>query len=297
MRQDTLKGDLLALFTVSIWAGWMIITRLGVKSHLSPFDITFLRFATAGLLFSPLAIRSRREIFRAPKPLLLLMLLGAGAPYVWISAIGFQHAPASHGILIPGTMPLWVALLSFFLFRERFSGGRLVGYAFIFSGILFKLGSSLRTDWGLAGVDAYFLLAAILWAVYTVSNRKAGLSPLAATAWVTSGSAIALAIPYLLYQWKSPHALDLSRAALQIFYQGILTSIVSLITYNKAIEKIGASRSSAFAALVPAMVTFLAYPILGEKPGPQDLIFVACMTLGVALASNLLSKKAEGCAG
>ena len=219
------------------------------------------------------------------------MLIGAGAPYVLISAIGFKYAPASHGILIPGTMPLWVALLSLFLFKEKFSGWRLLGYGLIFLGILYKLGSSLLMgmDWVL--VDGYFLFAAILWAIYTVSNRKSHLSPLAATAWITSGTAFFMLIPYLYYQSRFPHSLDLMGSLTQIVYQGIFTSIVSLITYNKAIEIIGASRTSAFAALVPAMVTLLAYPILDEKPTLRDLAFVACMTLGVLLASNLISKK------
>ena len=175
MRSETMKGDLLAFITVSIWAGWMIITRLGVQSQLSPFDITFLRFTTAGILFLPFAIRSRRQILKTPKLLLFLMLLGAGTPYVLLSAFGFQHAPASHGILIPGTMPLWVALLSLILFKEKFSGWRLVGYLLILLGILFKLGSSFLKGWDLVGVDTYFLLAAILWAIYTVSNRKSNL--------------------------------------------------------------------------------------------------------------------------
>lgn len=290
MLSKNLKGDLLAFVTVSIWAGWMIITRLGVQSSLSPFDITFLRFTTAGILFLPFAIKSRKQIFQTPKLLLFLMLLGAGAPYVLISAIGFQHAPASHGILIPGTMPLWVALLSVFLFKEKFSGLRLLGYALIFLGILFKLGSSFLKSWELVGVDSYFLLAAILWAIYTVSKRKSNLNAMAATAWVTSGSALALIIPYYLYQYRFPHALNLTGSALQIFYQGILTSIVSLITYNKAIDLIGASRTSAFAALVPVMVTLLAYPLLGESADARDLIFVCCMTLGVIFASKLSSK-------
>lgn len=291
MKNENLKGDLLAFVTVSIWAGWMIITRLGVKSHLSPFDITFLRFTTAGLIFLPLTIRNWKKISAAPKGILLLMLLGAGAPYVLVSALGFSHAPASHGILIPGTMPLWVALLSALIFKERFSKLRVLGYFFIFLGILFKLGLSLQLGWAWLSFDLYFLLAAILWAVYTVSNRKANLDALTATAWVTSGSAFFLLIPYWYYQSQFPHALNWKGSLLQIFYQGILTSIVSLITYNQAIKKIGASRTSAFAALVPAMVTLLAYPILDEVPSFKDFIFVALMTLGVILASNLMAQK------
>ncbi len=291
MQNKNLQGYLLAFITVSIWAGWMIITRYGVKTDLSPFDITFLRFTSAGILFLPLAIKSRKKILKTPKILLLLMLMGAGAPYVLVSAMGFRHAPASHGILIPGTMPLWVALLSIFLFKEKFSTARIIGYCLILLGILFKLRLSMQQGLSWVLVDGYFLFAAILWATYTVSNRKAKLDAMAATAWVASGSAFFSWIPYLYYQHQFPHHLDLRGSVLQIFYQGILTSIVSLITYNKAIEKIGASKTSAFAALVPALVTLLAFPFLDEKPTLQDFFFVACMTLGVLFASNLLSKR------
>jgi len=288
------RGFLLAFVTVSIWAGWIIVTRLGVKNQLSPFDITFLRFTTAGILLFPIAYKNRTKFFKTPKTLLLFMLLGAGAPYVAVSALGFRTAPASHGILIPGTMPLWVAFLSHFFFKEKFGDLRLGGYTLIFCGMLLKLHSSSLESLEILFHDTYFLFAAILWAIYTIANRKAGLSPLVAASWVTVGSCLSLLPFYLIYQWQNPHPLQIQGALLQIFYQGILTSIVSLITYNYASQTIGVSRTSAFAALIPAMVTLLAIPFLEEVPKTQDLIFIALMTVGVLLASNILVKKDKG---
>ncbi len=293
MKNENLKGYLLALVTVSIWAGWMIVTRLGMKTDLTAMDVTFLRFTTAGLLLFPLAYKNRKQIFKTPFWILGLMLLGAGAPYVLVSALGFHSSPASHGILIPGTMPLWVALLSSLFFKERFSKARLWGYAFIFVGMIFKLTLSFEQGWTSLLFDGYFIFASILWAIYTLSSRKANMDPFTATAWVTTGSALALVLPYLFYQIQYPHSLNLNKSLVQIFYQGILTSIVSLITFNKAVKLIGASSTSAFAALVPALVTLLAIPFLDETPQFKDFIFIGLMTLGVLLASGLISKKVK----
>jgi len=288
------RGFLFAFITVTIWAGWIIVTRLGTRSNLSPLDITFLRFTTAGILLFPIAFKNRAKILQTPKTLLFFMLLGAGAPYVAVSALGFRTAPASHGILIPGTMPLWVALLSHFFFKEKFGDLRLGGYTLILCGMLLKLHSSSIEGLEIFFHDTYFLFAAILWAIYTMANRKAGLSPLVAASWVTVGSCLSLLPFYLIYQWQNPYPLQFHGALLQILYQGILTSIVSLITYNYASQTIGVSRSSAFAALIPAMVTALAIPFLGEEPTIQDLVFVGLMTVGVLLASNVLVKKDKG---
>ena len=63
--------------------------------------------------------------------------------------------------------------------------------------------------------------------------------------------------------------------ALQAFVQGILTAIVSLIFYGRAVSILGASSGAAFAALSPAMTAVMAIPILGEWPTAMDWIAIA----------------------
>lgn len=46
----TMRGALYGLAAVSIWSGWIVVARLGLKTSLTSWDIAALRFGVAGLL-------------------------------------------------------------------------------------------------------------------------------------------------------------------------------------------------------------------------------------------------------
>lgn len=279
-----IQGYALAFTTIIIWSGWLITSRMGLLSGLSSFDLTFLRFTTAGLLMLPIAIKNLHLITKENRKGITLMMLGAGAPYLLICNMGFASAPASHGILTPSTMPLWVALGAYFLFGEKVGAFRIIGYFFIICGAAFKLSTG---EHGVEAADLYFLGGGILWAIYTIQAKRHNyLSPIIATSFVASGTMILFAVPYAIYQFNEPHTLPLLDSAQQIIYQGVLVSVVSLITYNRAMQIIGASQTASFAAFVPVMATLLAAFFLNEIPTSNDWIFVALMTIGVFLASG-----------
>jgi len=50
-------GASCAITAVSIWAGWLVMMRLGVTTRLSASDLTALRFATAGSVLLPVVLR------------------------------------------------------------------------------------------------------------------------------------------------------------------------------------------------------------------------------------------------
>jgi hypothetical protein len=47
------RGALCGLTAVSIWSGWIVVARLGLRTSLTPWDIAALRFGVAGLLLLP----------------------------------------------------------------------------------------------------------------------------------------------------------------------------------------------------------------------------------------------------
>src|SRR5262249_58133425 len=48
-----LRGALYGLAAVSIWSGWIVVARLGLRTSLTPWDIAALRFGVAGLILLP----------------------------------------------------------------------------------------------------------------------------------------------------------------------------------------------------------------------------------------------------
>jgi drug/metabolite transporter (DMT)-like permease len=127
-QSSYITGALWGLFAISIWVGWILLTRYGVTTSLSPFDITALRFACAGLLLAPIVIKRGFGLRLVGFKTLFIICFGAGVPYVLIASGGLQFAPAAHaGALIPGTMPLWAAILAILFLNEKIAGPRRLG--------------------------------------------------------------------------------------------------------------------------------------------------------------------------
>jgi len=208
------------------------------------------------------------------------------------STTGFENAPTTHGVLIPSLMALFSAVSANYLLKEKISKVQLCGYFLIILGVILRFeASSLNDDYITA--DSYFVLSAVLWTIYSIQYKKTGLDPIVATAFVTVGSMIIMIPPYIIYQLNNPHSLDISGSIVQIVFQGLLASIVALITFNKSVQILGASKATSFAALVPALVVIFAAPILDEQPDIDDIIFVILMSFGVLLASGAIKKPSK----
>jgi drug/metabolite transporter (DMT)-like permease len=292
--RNAAKGLAWGLFAISIWVSWMLATRWGVRSSLDFWDLTALRFASAGAILLPVALRGGgldpRKVAPGAGGLLLwaVMVAGAGFVYQLVAASGFLFAPISHGsVMLPGTMPLFVATLSVLFLGERIAPSRRAGFFLIPVGVvcLAWVGFAHGAGGEWRG-QALFVCAAFLWASYTIAMRKAGTPPLRAAALVCVWSAIFYLPLYAAIAGDGLARASWGEIALQTLVQGVLSSVVSLVAYNRALQLLGASRGAALASLVPVLATVLAIPLLGEWPAPLDWLGVAIISTGVYLATG-----------
>jgi drug/metabolite transporter (DMT)-like permease len=201
MQSDSpsyLKGAVFGLAAVSIWAAWSAMTRLAVTTNLDPWDIPALRFGVAGLLLSPVLIRRGLARERLGWLGLAGIIVGQGASYVLVAALGLQFAPAADlGALSPGCMPLFVALIATTIVGEKPSTTQKSGLSLILAGALIMIGGH-GSAWNASRTfgDAVFLMAGFLTACFTVIMRQAKLDPIHAAALVSTGSLVIYAPLY-----------------------------------------------------------------------------------------------------
>lgn len=284
--RDSLIGIAAALTTILIWAMFIVVTRFGVTGSLTMWDVAFLRYAPTSLLLLPLCLRHARELAAAGPLKLGIMATGGGMPFLLIGMSGMLFAPAAHaGALMPGSMPLFVALFSAVIFGERFAPSRLVGFGLIVGGVIAIGGYHLfaGTD-GLWRGHLLFLTAASLWACYTLALKRAALPPLPAIAfiYVVGG---ALFFPVYLFLPSSLATAPWPEIALQLT-QGVLSGVIALFTYSLAVQKLGPTRAAAFGALAPALAALAAIPLLGEWPDEAAWLGIPAIVLGVMLANG-----------
>lgn len=292
--RSTLVGWLAALATVTIWAVWVVATRHAVTNDLSPAALGLIRFGVPALVLSPFAWRT--GLFpKELSPLHGLGLLGSGAPFFLIIGFGMRFAPTAEiGPLLPGSMPLFVALIGWAAFREHVTRMRAAGFALILLGVAGIGGHGLLvTEDGAWRGHLLLLSGACLWGIYTHAYRRSGLSALQAAALIALWSTLILA---------PLGAPDLVRAVgnglggaviLQAVVQGLLSGVVGIVLYGIAIDRLGASRAAALSPLSLVMAALLAIPVLGEIPDTAALIGITSATLGVILASGVIGQRSQ----
>ncbi len=285
---EYLRGSLYGLAAVSIWASWVVAVRLGLRTSLKPWDITAIRFGVAGLILLPYLLKKGLAVDRLGGKGLAAIMLGGGAPMVLLSYGGLLFAPAAHAAcLYTALIPLNVAILAAVVLGEAFTVAKRIGLALVLTGVL-------GIVWGAGGTigsrqnigHALFIGAGMLWACYTVALRKASLGGLHAAAIAAVGSLITYVPVYAVIFGTSLFDAPWPDVALQAFVHGLLTAVISLVLYGRAVSILGASNGSAFAALAPVITAILAIPMLGEWPVTSDWIAMLLISGGVYIASR-----------
>jgi drug/metabolite transporter (DMT)-like permease len=290
------RGALYGLAAVCIWAAFIVVSRLGVRTSLTPWDVAAIRFGVAGLILLPYIVRRGLALERLGWIGVGAIAIGCGAPMVLLVNAGLLFAPAAHGgALFPGVMPLMVAVLAAAILKEGFSVEKKAGLVLIVLGaigIVSGNGGTLGTTQNVG--HALFLAAGLVWAGYTVAMRRARLDGLHAAAIAAVGS-LALYLPaYAAIAGTSLFRTPLFDIALQAVVQGLLTAIVALLLYGRMVRLLGATGGAAFVALTPAMTALLAIPVLGEWPSTIDSLAIALISIGVYAVSGvpLLARRA-----
>lgn len=284
---------LAALFTVAIWANFLISTGAVVGAGLGIVEVGLLRSVSCTLALLP--VLWRMGLY--PKGLgfgrFLVMTVGAGIGFMALMPLGFQLAPAaSSGVFAPGLLPLWVAGLSAAFLGEKIGPVRLAGFALIAAGVLAVGGlDALR-----AGADGawrgylLFASASFGFSCYAIAQRGSGLTALEATALISVWTLPAALLGALVF------GADFSGVRVEVLawtaFAQIASGVVSILCYTYAIVRLGPSRASAFMALTPAVVALAAELALGETTNPLVWAGVAVVSAGVLVASGLWERRA-----
>jgi drug/metabolite transporter (DMT)-like permease len=285
---DYVRGALYGLAAVCIWAAFIVVSRLGVSTTLTPWDIVAIRFAVAGGLLAPYVIRKGLALERLGWIGIGAIILGCGAPMVLLVSVGLLFAPAAHGgALFPGVMPLMVASLAAAILKEVFTSQKTVGLALIVLGVIgivWNTGGAIGTSQNIG--HALFVAAGFVWACYTVAMRRARLDGLHAAA-IAGVCSLLLYLPtYALIAGTSVFKAPTLDIVLQAIVQGVLTAIVALSLYGRMVSILGATGGAAFVALTPAMTALIGIPVLGEWPSVVDWVAIALISIGVYAVSG-----------
>jgi drug/metabolite transporter (DMT)-like permease len=299
-----------AVITVTIWTAFIVIARASAKGALTPFDIALARIIGASLVLVPLGwwlVRRDSSGTTVPgepgaggssffglSPLAFRVtaLCGVfgGFCYAALAYSGFFYAPAAHAsVLMPGSLPLWTALLAALMLRLRITPVRALGLVFIVCGDLLVGGASLLRAFDGGEVwkgDLLFMSAALSWSAYSVLARRHALDAVRATVAITVFALMSYVPAYcglLALGALQSHLLSapVDEVVFQMLFQGVGSVAISGITFTRMIEYYGPVRSTMITALVPGLSALGAALFLGEPLYWNLLAGLACVTVGI----------------
>ncbi|MEV7769579.1 DMT family transporter [Microbacterium sp. NPDC086615] len=284
LSRGTLIGVAALSGVVALWSAFALSTRAIEGAGLTTGDAAILRFTVPALLLTPWIPRTLRALRGAGAGALGLVLL-AGLPHFLLFAWGAELTSAGlTGLLVPGTVPLFVTLLLFLRHRTPVSRRRLGALAAIVLGV--AASAMLRGGAADLGGVVVLLAAGLVWALYTVGLASLRLDLVSVIVVISVTSAIvalALAVTGVLPSHLFAGTLPAPQIATYALVQGVGTGLLSTACYVLAVKHLGSSLASSAGALSPVLTAVVAVPLLNEPLTAGLAIALALIVSGVAV--------------
>ncbi|MCK7627130.1 DMT family transporter [Streptomyces sp. RS10V-4] len=273
-----------AAATVVLWASAFVVIRSAGTAY-SPGALALGRLLTGSLALGVLVlVRGGGFPPRAAWPGILCSgVLWFGAYTVALNQ-GEREVDAGTAALLVNTGPLLVALLGARLLGERLTRRLLAGLAVSFAGaavVALSMSGGGRSS--LLGV-LLCLLAAVGYAGGVVAQKPAlrhtGALTVTFYGCLTGAAAC---LPFAGTLLSEAARAPLPRT-LDMLYLGLFPTAAAFTTWAFALARSTAGRMGATTYAVPVLVVLLAWPLLGEVPGPLTLAGGVLCLAGVAVS-------------
>lgn len=291
MKEGQRGGHICALITILIWGTTFISTKV-LLADFQPVEILFFRFVLGLLaLFLACPRRLKGTNFRQEGTFVLAGLCGVCLYYL-LENIALTYTLASNVGVIISVAPFFTAVLSRIFLKEegKMGAGFFLGFGVAMAGIcLLSFGGS-RLEINPAG-DLLALVAAFVWACYSVLTKKiSGFGyPTILTTRRTFFYGIVFMIPALFFfdfRW------DLSRFlqpvyAFNILFLGFGASALCFVTWNIAVKRLGAVKTSVYIYIDPVITVVTSVLILHERITVTSALGTVLTVAGLFLSQGL----------
>jgi drug/metabolite transporter (DMT)-like permease len=283
---------LLLTLTVLFWSGNFVLGR-GIRELIPPISLNFWRWVGALVILTPFswrAVRRQRALLLTHWKLLALLALPSITIFNMFIYTALQTATAINTALVNAMIPIFIAIISWVVFKERLTLRQAAGVCISLAGLVFIVTrgnyAALRML-TLSSGDFWTLGASLSWAIYSVMLRKrpAGMDPVAfLTVIILFG--LLYALP--LYAWEVWHrgGFKLTVPSLAAMsYVALFPSVLSYIFWNSGVVKVGANRAGIFIHLMPVFSVVLAMLFLGERLHLFHFFGIVLIFIGIVLTT------------
>ena len=276
-----------------IWGTTYLAIRLAIET-IPPFFMTGTRFLFAGaLIFFILRARGvpmpRRLHWRSAVIIGALLVVGGSGLLTWSE----QQVPSSTAALVVATMPLWMALFDWLVFKgsrpgKRVTSGLLLGLI----GIILLIGPGQIL--GTSGFSLFFLLilllSPILWSLGSLYSRGADLPEntfMSIAMEMLAGGTLLLLAGLLTGEASRLDIAAIStRSLAAMAYLAIFGSLTGFSSYIWLLQYVPATKVATYTYVNPVIAVFLGWLVLDETITLTTIVSVVIIILAVVLITT-----------
>ena len=220
--------------------------------------------------------------------------------YYLLENIALTYTTASAVGVIISTAPFFTAILSYFISKktEKLSLSFFIGFVISMAGICLLSFEDLSLDINPLG-DILALISALVWASYSVLTKKIsryGYNTIQLTRRVFFYG-IVFMMPCLFifdFKWDVSRFSEASNL-LNILFLGVGASALCFVTWNFAVKKLGAVKTSVYIYLVPVITVVASVLILRERETVFSVCGIFLTLLGLMLSQIKKRGKNDEC--
>jgi drug/metabolite transporter (DMT)-like permease len=281
----------MAGFTILSWACIFPITRWCLE-FLQPFELVTLRLLFTGIVMTAVLAYVRPRWPRRSEFVALAVCAFFGVSlYNLLLSWGLVTLSAGAASFLTNTIPIFTALISVVVNRERLSRWSIIGMALAFAGVLI-LASGQPGGFRFGSGASMVLAASICSAAYIVLQRRlvVTLSPLETAAWLMILGAVFM-LPF------APRALSsLTLAPTAVVIAVVLLAAVpgalGQISWLYVLKAAPAGRASSLLFLIPPLATLIGVVFLDEAISAALIGGGVLALIGVALVNGVRPRRA-----
>lgn len=287
--QPSLRIYLLLAAVIFVWGISWPINKIGI-AYITPIWFVALRVSIGAITMFGVVIALKKLIIPTRRDLPIILVIGVLqiTLFLLFISLGLVHVNAGRSAILVYTTPLWVMPIAVFVFKEKATGLKWLGFFLGISGVLI-LFNPTEMDWsnheGIYG-NAILFLASFCWAIAIICTRnmKWHHTPLELISWQLLLAAIPLIMTACIMDPPSRFQINFTLLSCVLFTGTFATAFAywAVVMISKELPSITVSLS------------FLAVPVIGLIGSAIFLHEVITPTIFIAMIAILSGVGAVG---
>ncbi len=288
------NGSLLIILAGIFWGSMGIFVRgLTNLAGFTSIQVVSIRLTVAAITFALILLIKDSKGFRInTKDIPLFLGLGLGSILFFTTCYftAIRMMTLSIAAILLYTSPIWVMLLSLFLFHEKMTKNKLIALIISFAGCILVSGlGSDESNVSLIGI-LIGLGSGLGYGLYsilgTIALRRYSTYTVTTYTFVTAavGSLFLCSLPDLWHKItvcsRKPYL------GVFIVLTGLVTAVIPFLLYTLGLEQVEASRAAILATVEPMVATLIGVVVFHEYMTVLSVLGILCILCAIILLNR-----------